>query len=108
MGLLSVTTLRAEVVDFTYPVTFETNRIIGSRGIAEVDPWGFLLPLTPLVWVAILVALLGVLTVMTLSPSYLLVQTLSRNRLLTNTASCVRVLLQQGEVTYFCHYPLRS
>lgn len=56
-------------------------------------------PLTPLVWVATLTALLGVLTVLQLIPSYLLDTTLGHGQSANKAISCVRVILQQGEAT---------
>ncbi|XP_042233410.1 probable glutamate receptor isoform X2 [Homarus americanus] len=48
---------RAEVVDFTVPILIDYWRILGVRGRPTVDPWSFLFPLAPLVWAAILAAL---------------------------------------------------
>nr|XP_045604120.1 uncharacterized protein LOC123762003 [Procambarus clarkii] len=58
LGLFTIGTLSAEVMDFTWPVTIESETLLGGRGRPEVDPWGFLFPLEPLVWAAILAALL--------------------------------------------------
>ncbi|XP_071545498.1 uncharacterized protein [Panulirus ornatus] len=58
LGPYSFNPSRIEAVDFTWPVVIENTRIIAGRGRPEVDPWGFLLPLAPLVWAAILTALL--------------------------------------------------
>lgn len=45
-------------MDYTAPVLNDYLRIIGNRGRPEVDPWGFLLPLAPLVWAGLLGALM--------------------------------------------------
>ncbi|XP_069169722.1 glutamate receptor ionotropic, delta-2-like [Procambarus clarkii] len=58
LGPFAIDAQSAAVVDFTWPVTIEYIRILGGRGRAEVDPWGFLFPLDPLVWASILGALL--------------------------------------------------
>lgn len=101
IGLFSVTALRAEVVDFTYPVTFESSKIVGSRGIPEVDPWGFLLPLSPLVWATLFISLLGLLSTLELFHFCSPVKTTSQRRRRNHLSSCVRVLLQQGGVIKF-------
>ena len=56
-----MTAVRAEVVDYTRPMLVDYARILGRRGSPEVDPWGFLLPLSLNVWVALLVTLLVVI-----------------------------------------------
>ncbi|XP_071524468.1 probable glutamate receptor [Panulirus ornatus] len=58
LGPFATTENRAEAVDFMWPIRICKARIMAGRGRPEVDPWGFLLPLAPLVWVAILTALL--------------------------------------------------
>ncbi|XP_069188820.1 glutamate receptor ionotropic, delta-1-like [Procambarus clarkii] len=58
LGPFSVSASRAEVVDFTWPISVYYGKILGGRGRLVVDPWGFVLPLTPLVWAAILATLL--------------------------------------------------
>ncbi|KAK4309438.1 hypothetical protein Pmani_018935 [Petrolisthes manimaculis] len=95
IGLFSFTALRAEVVDFTYPVTFESSKIVGSRGNPEVDPWGFILPLTPLVWMILFSSLIVLLTTLELLNSCSPIITEKQRRRVTNISSCVRVLLQQ-------------
>ncbi|XP_071540830.1 uncharacterized protein [Panulirus ornatus] len=60
VGPFSLNGVRAEVVDYMDLVVHDTLEIIGGLGRPEVDPWGFLLPLGPLVWTAILAALLVV------------------------------------------------
>ncbi|XP_071545437.1 uncharacterized protein [Panulirus ornatus] len=91
LGPYDLTALRAEVVDFTSPVLTQTVRIVGARGRPEVDPWGFLMPLTPLVWATILTTLL-VLPLITL-----LLSTCSGLNITSNQAlfSYTRVLFQQ-------------
>ncbi|XP_071532997.1 glutamate receptor-like [Panulirus ornatus] len=50
LGPFSISAPRAEVVDFTYPITLHYLKLLAALGDHEVDPWGFLLPLAPLVW----------------------------------------------------------
>ncbi|XP_042233709.1 uncharacterized protein LOC121873896 [Homarus americanus] len=57
-GPFSLSASRAEVVDFTWPVSISYSRIVAGLGRPELDPWGFLLPLAPLVWAFILASLL--------------------------------------------------
>lgn len=90
--------MRKEAADPTITLYNGNAKIIGSLTGLKVDPWGFLLPLTPMVWAATLMALLGVLAVQQLLPSSL------HDRMLcgdggwsANTFRCVRVILQQGE-----------
>ncbi|XP_069951462.1 probable glutamate receptor [Cherax quadricarinatus] len=61
LGPFGVTATRADIVDFTKELITETARIMGGRGLPEVNPWSFVLPLTLPVWAATLAALLLVL-----------------------------------------------
>ncbi|XP_063872474.1 probable glutamate receptor [Scylla paramamosain] len=54
LGPFSINAARYEAVDFTWPVSFEEVKVFAGRGSPEVDPWGFLLPLAPWVWAALL------------------------------------------------------
>ncbi|KAK4309439.1 hypothetical protein Pmani_018936 [Petrolisthes manimaculis] len=96
LGLFDVTEARAQVVDFTFPVDIMYTRLIFSRGKPAVDPWGFLLPLAPLVWMGLLVALFIVLTVMIVL-SYCLPVKDKNNETghMIKAAKCIRVILQQ-------------
>lgn len=65
-----------------------------------MDPWSFVLPLTPLVWTATLIALLVVFAVLQLFSSSLPGSDLGHNgQSASNALSCVRVILQQGEAS---------
>lgn len=97
LGLFDVTAARAEVVDFTFPVDIMYTRIIVSRGKPEVDPWGFLLPLAPLVWVGLLVSLLVVVAIIAMFSYYLFNET----GIAFKTANCIRVALQQGKISTY-------
>ncbi|XP_037782031.1 glutamate receptor 2-like [Penaeus monodon] len=55
LGPFGVSASRAEVVDYTGFIVIDYARIIGGRGRSEVDPWGFLLPLAPEVWLGVAV-----------------------------------------------------
>ncbi|XP_063584651.1 probable glutamate receptor [Penaeus indicus] len=75
LGPFGMSTVRAAVVDFTKPILIDYARILGGRGRAEIDPWGFLLPLTPEVWAGLaalgLLVLLSVASLSYLSRQYL-------------------------------------
>ncbi|XP_045101287.1 uncharacterized protein LOC123498187 [Portunus trituberculatus] len=58
LGPFGINAARYEAVDFTWPVFFVNVRIFAGRGSPEVDPWGFLLPLAPWVWLVLLLFLL--------------------------------------------------
>ncbi|XP_071547657.1 glutamate receptor U1-like [Panulirus ornatus] len=60
IGPFSLSLVRTQAVDYMRAFVDDSLKIIGGRGKPEVDPWGFLLPLGPLVWTSILTALLVV------------------------------------------------
>ncbi|XP_045101288.1 glutamate receptor-like [Portunus trituberculatus] len=58
LGPFGINAARYEAVDFTWPLSFVDVKVFAGRGSAEVDPWGFLLPLAPWVWTILLSTLL--------------------------------------------------
>ncbi|XP_063884797.1 uncharacterized protein LOC135113487 [Scylla paramamosain] len=90
---------RNEAVDPSAVYGIVEVRILSGLTGLKIDPWGFLLPLTPLVWAVTLAALLGVLFVLHLFPTCLPCRSLLRGGWSANTFSPVRVLLQQGEAS---------
>nr|XP_053636405.1 probable glutamate receptor [Cherax quadricarinatus] len=94
-GPFMVDRWRAEVVDFTVPMVLDYWRIMGVRGVPEVDPWGFLFPLAPLVWVAILVALMALAAAVFLMSSCSSLKSTDPNYWLQVTYNYVRILLGQ-------------
>ncbi|XP_071540828.1 glutamate receptor 4-like [Panulirus ornatus] len=70
LGPFGVSATRAEVVDYVWAIISDSLRIMASRGIPEVDPWSFLVPLRPLVWGFVLVALTVVLAILLLMAVY--------------------------------------
>lgn len=96
MGPFGVSASRAEVVDYTGFIVIDYARIIGGRGRAEVDPWGFLLPLAPEVWLG--VAAMTALAMATAAVLTGLSERFSPGRRSAGLCfSFVRVLLFQGE-----------
>lgn len=99
LGPFMLSPARAAVAEYSIPIWTGTIKMVsGLRGL-KVDPWGFLLPLKPMVWVATLSALLGILVVHLLISTSLPGWTLNSSGWPANTSSCVRVILQQGEAT---------
>ncbi|XP_071540827.1 glutamate receptor U1-like [Panulirus ornatus] len=70
LGPFGISATRAEVVDYVWAIISDSLRIMASRGIPEVDPWSFLVPLRPLVWGIVLVALMVVLAILLLMAAY--------------------------------------
>ena len=66
MGPFGVTEARSKIIDYTVPVINDYLRILAGRGRPEVDPWGFFLPLAPLVWVGLLGALVVLMAIVLL------------------------------------------
>nr|XP_053652044.1 glutamate receptor ionotropic, kainate 2-like [Cherax quadricarinatus] len=93
---------RAEVVDFTVPILIDYWRILAARGRPEVDPWGFLFPLTPLVWAAILAALMVLATLVFLMSSSVFNRIHEQRNWLQVTFVYVRILLQQDMAVPIC------
>lgn len=56
LGPFGVSYDRAQVVDFTESLFFDARGLLSSKGVPEIDPWGFLYPLTWLVWAAVAAA----------------------------------------------------
>lgn len=53
LGPFSTTLKRTKVVDYTTSLHFGDRNILSRKGEPEIDPWGFLYPLTVLVWVTV-------------------------------------------------------
>ena len=58
LGPFAINAARYEAVDFTWPVLYMNVKVFAGRKSPEIDPWGFLLPLSPWVWGALLAFLL--------------------------------------------------
>nr|XP_045600088.1 probable glutamate receptor [Procambarus clarkii] len=88
---------RTGVVDFTVPAIIDYWKIMGARGRPEVDPWGFLFPLEPLVWAVILGALLVLPASLFLMSSCFFQKTSGQRNWLLLTFDYIRILLQQDK-----------
>ncbi|XP_069188814.1 probable glutamate receptor [Procambarus clarkii] len=95
IGPFGLSLTRAEAVDFSWPLWYESSRILAGRGRPEIDPWGFVQPLAPLVWVGILAAMLAVPLVEFLFSWLLSVRNSAWSNWLLNTLDFAFVLLQQ-------------
>ncbi|XP_071526983.1 LOW QUALITY PROTEIN: probable glutamate receptor [Panulirus ornatus] len=95
LGPFGTSTSRAEVIDFTWPLWIDDWRILAGRGRLEVDPWGFLLPLTPLVWAAILTTLLVLPLVILCLSSLFNASVQYQDMWLDEISTFIRILLQQ-------------
>ncbi|XP_063884795.1 glutamate receptor ionotropic, delta-1-like [Scylla paramamosain] len=89
---------RYEAAQAAAPYSGSNIRILGGLAGLEVDPWGFLLPLTPLVWAVTLVVLVWVHLVLQVLSSCLPRRSLCRGGWLIDTFGPVRVFLQQDVV----------
>ncbi|XP_071533139.1 probable glutamate receptor isoform X2 [Panulirus ornatus] len=56
LGPFGITEARASVVEFSQPIMIDYFRILVKRGLAEPNPWGFLNPLRPMVWLGLSLA----------------------------------------------------
>nr|XP_045589592.1 glutamate receptor ionotropic, kainate 4-like [Procambarus clarkii] len=97
VGLFGISGVRAEVVDFMEPILIEYIRMLGARGRPEVDPWGFLFPLEPVVWAAILAALLVLPLTAFLMSSCFSLRTVHQNKNFLTTSAYLRILLNQRD-----------
>ncbi|MPC44647.1 Glutamate receptor U1 [Portunus trituberculatus] len=64
LGPFGITYNRTKFVDFTESLFFDARGILSRKGTPEIDPWGFLYPLTGSVWAAVAAALAVVWLVM--------------------------------------------
>ncbi|XP_069945066.1 uncharacterized protein [Cherax quadricarinatus] len=94
-GPFMIDTYRSEVVDFTVPIFIDYWRILASRGLPEVDPWGFLFPLAPLVWATILGMLVVLAAAVFLMYAFGSVRNGYQNYWVEVAFGYVRILLQQ-------------
>lgn len=100
-GPFILSLVRNQAADYTPPFYYGNTRILSGLGSRKINPWGFLFPLTPLVWLATLMALFGVFTILQLLSSCMPGCKLDRTGSSVNNAfSSVRVFLQQGKTEW--------
>lgn len=98
-----MTVQRHSVVDFTFPVSLNCQRILAGRGKPEIDSWSFLFPFTKVVWVAIILALIGIIIVMILLSWYNPSSSVPATRTQINIVNSIRILLHQGKAYLLNH-----
>ncbi|KAK4320101.1 hypothetical protein Pmani_009007 [Petrolisthes manimaculis] len=113
IGPFGMSAVRAEAVDFTDPILIDYARILAGKGNPEVDPWGFLLPLTPVVWLAFFSSLLFLLSSVYLLVFFVWLKDFCQIIQLGDISfAYVRVLLQQdtriGNVKWWSRLVLGS
>ncbi|XP_042230686.1 uncharacterized protein LOC121872066 [Homarus americanus] len=99
LGPFAMTEPRASVIVFTTPILSDYSRMIGGRGVPEIDPWGFLLPLAPQVLAATLAALVTAVFVVVILSYFAATRDSSYESLSSVFFIYYRVLLQQDRVT---------
>lgn len=57
LGPFAITMKRIKAVDYSASLHFDDRKILSRKGEPEIDPWGFLYPLTVSVWLAVAVVL---------------------------------------------------
>ncbi|XP_047468311.1 glutamate receptor U1-like [Penaeus chinensis] len=58
LGPFGLTESRAKVAQFSQPIMIDYYRILVKRGSPEINPWGFLNPLGPTVWLGTMLGML--------------------------------------------------
>ena len=90
---------RASLASYTTPIFFGNVKMVSALGGLEIDPWSFLLPLTPMVWASTLAALLVMVVILNSLPPCLPGKTQGDRDFPTNSFNSIRVMLQQGEAS---------
>lgn len=105
-GPFILSSVRTEAADHTIQFHTGQARILSGIGGQKINPWSFLLPLKSLVWASTVIALLVVLVVLHLLPCCMSSIKEGSGQPASNAFSCVRVILQQGEVSGIVLSPL--
>lgn len=101
LGPFGFTHSRIKIIDFTESLFWDPRGLLSSKGRPEIDPWGFLYPLTGSVWAAVAAAMVMVWLVTMLvsrQPGGAVSLAWAGELFLQN----VRVFLNQGEL--LCRY----
>ncbi|XP_047470488.1 probable glutamate receptor [Penaeus chinensis] len=101
-GPLLMSLERSEGVDFGDTLMFFNFKVMSGRGSPELNPWGFLYPLTPMVWLGLFVALVCVWLASVLLVNHALRSTWF-DRVVRQFTTCLRVLLRQDIPKGFSH-----
>ncbi|XP_068231750.1 glutamate receptor ionotropic, kainate glr-3-like [Palaemon carinicauda] len=98
LGSFGLTWSRFQVVDFSMSFYYDERCITARKGLPVIDPWGFLLPLSPTVWAGFAGALVLGWAAMLFSTSMPLATSFRRKTNLAPTLffQHVRILLNQG------------
>lgn len=89
---------RNKWMDYTSYLVMGGYRILAARGRPEVNPWGFLLPISQFVWGVVLGALLLVTAIIILLSRYIPSDIQKSRNHFMNVHNPFRVLLQQGKL----------
>ncbi|XP_037784562.1 probable glutamate receptor [Penaeus monodon] len=101
-GPLLMSLERSEGVDFGDTLMFFNFKVMSGRGSPELNPWGFLYPLTPMVWLGLFAALVAVWLALVLLVNHALRSTWF-DRVVRQFTTCLRVLLRQDLPKGFSH-----
>ncbi|XP_063586266.1 probable glutamate receptor [Penaeus indicus] len=101
-GPLLMSLQRSEGVDFSDTLMFFNFKVMSGRGSPELNPWGFLYPLTPVVWLGLFIALVCVWLASVLLVHHALRSTWF-DRVVRQFTTCLRVLLRQDLPKGFSH-----
>lgn len=110
LGLFAINPKRTEVIEFTVPMLIGSLKVFAGRKSLQVNPWGFILPLAPLVWAAIMTSLLVVSTAMFLY--YILFhKRVDVEKVISKTLHNTGILFQQSTIllpVFVCKFSLLS
>ncbi|XP_068221326.1 glutamate receptor U1-like [Palaemon carinicauda] len=95
VGPHDVTEVRSKAIDYTANLIFDARKFIVAQNRAKVNPWGFLFPLSPKVYLGILLALC-LMAVMTIAVGKRYIQLSLGTYAYAVTFHTYRLLLQQG------------
>ncbi|XP_066986771.1 probable glutamate receptor [Macrobrachium rosenbergii] len=95
LGPFGQTEARSQAVDFTQPVQFSMKRLILAKNRPEIDPWGFLFPLSPTVWGYLILSLV-VVWLVTIFLEFASEKRLGYSGAFAHLFSDISVFVQQG------------
>lgn len=108
LGPFNMNPSRNMLMDIVGFILLNRYRVLAARGRPTIDPWGFLLPLTPMVWMGTLTTLLGIMGMILVLRKYLLFQSPDIDSRRIGPFSCVRIILQQGKKRVHRHLQLNT